>query len=207
MICLRAVGARAGWRIGALVVLVAATACSSKEAAIPSATVPTAPAQTTTTDPYAVPAVIDTAYVNRVLAGLDAVAGDVARQVVQARTISPDAIGRLRSLYATDKRLQLEIDILQDDARTGFSGYRPNPGNQRTQVTKLINEAPHCVFAEVARDYSAVTINPVAPQRQWVALVPIDRSRDPSGYNPTPWMYAYNGFSPSGTEPTNPCAA
>ena len=35
-------------------------------------TLATVPAPTTTTNPYAVPAVIDAAYVNRVLAGLDA---------------------------------------------------------------------------------------------------------------------------------------
>ena len=38
-------------------------------------TLATVPAPTTTTNPYAVPAVIDAAYVNRVLAGLDAADG------------------------------------------------------------------------------------------------------------------------------------
>ena len=49
MICSRAVRKQAAWRVLAVATLVAATACSSgKQKATPSATVPTAPAQTTT---------------------------------------------------------------------------------------------------------------------------------------------------------------
>lgn len=63
----------------------AASACSSSTGAArpPSATVGTETPRTTTTNPYAVLAVIDTAYVNRVLAGLDAAVGGVTRLVVR----------------------------------------------------------------------------------------------------------------------------
>ena len=64
-----------------LVGLVVLGACGGgdDDALGPTATLPQA---TTTTDPYAVPAVIDEAYVNRVLAGLDQAVGEVTRLVV-----------------------------------------------------------------------------------------------------------------------------
>jgi hypothetical protein len=188
-----------------LVVLVAATACSSKEAAIPSATVPTAPAQTTTTDPYAVPAVIDTAYVNRVLAGLDQAKGDVTRLIVNARTIPPEAIDRLRSLYSNQAFLQLVIDGYQDDVASGFKDYRPNPGNRKTTVNELLTVQSTCIFVRVTRDFSATSLNATSNQNTWVALGP--KQADPSRYNPTPWSYLYDGFQGGGTAPQNPCSS
>jgi hypothetical protein len=62
--------------LAATLVLVLAAACSqSGDERGPTATVPSAPITTQPADPYAVPDVIDAAYVNRVLAGLDAVMG------------------------------------------------------------------------------------------------------------------------------------
>ena len=64
-------------RVVALALLL--TACSSGHR-VPTAQV--RPAPPTTADPYAVPAVIDIAYVNRVLAALDQVDGDATREAV-----------------------------------------------------------------------------------------------------------------------------
>ena len=94
-------------------------------------TEPPAPTTTTTTNPYAVPAVIDVAYVNRVLAGLDAVLGDVLRIVKRTNTIPPEAYDHLRALYGDADFLQLKIDGYQRDIREGFRTYRPAPGNRR----------------------------------------------------------------------------
>ena len=91
-------------RLAVVGVLVAAlatgVACGGKDEPLgPTATVPQA---TTTTNPYAVPPVIDEAYVNRVLAGLDQAVGDVIRLVVSSRTLSPEALDRLRTIYVGD---------------------------------------------------------------------------------------------------------
>jgi hypothetical protein len=61
------------------------------------------------------------------------------------------------------------------------------------------------MFATVRRDYSAVNsqADPVNPQ--WVALKPLDASRDPHGYNPTSWAFAYDGFPSDRSQPQNPC--
>jgi hypothetical protein len=167
----------------------------------PTATVPTTPP-----DPYAVPAVIDEAYVNRVLAALDQAVGDVVRIVVSTKTLSPEAIERLQALYVGDA-LQLEFQIFQADLFNDLAGYEPSPGNVRTRVTKLITVRPACIFAQVSRDFSEVSIAP-DPRltTQWVELIPLTPSADPSDHNVTPWMFAYDGFQRDFSQPEDPCA-
>ncbi len=91
----------------AVALLVLAACGGDKEPLGPTATVPQ---PTTTTDPYAVPAVIDEAYVNRVLAGLDQAVGDIVRLVVSTRDIPPEVIDRLKAMYVGDA-LQLKSTI------------------------------------------------------------------------------------------------
>jgi hypothetical protein len=187
-----------------------AVACSSAKglhAVTPHASVPTAPAQTTTTNPYAVPAVIDAAYVNRVLAALDAAVGDVVRLLSRVDRLQPEAINRLKALY-TPTELPKQVDALRRDSEDGFSHLRPNPGNIISTVTQLITSRTDCVFASVSRDYHLVSDNP-DPRlfAQWVALVPLDPVNDPGHYNPTPWALTYDGFEESLLPPENPCAA
>jgi hypothetical protein len=111
-------------------------------------------------------------------------------------------------LYADPEYLQIRIDGLQTDMRNGFSNYKPKPGNQASAVTQLITSKPNCVFAKVQRDYSAVGLNPSADLSiQWIGLKPLDATRDPKHYNPTPWAYVYDGFPPNHNQPPDPCAS
>ncbi len=206
MICIRPVRWQAAWRTAACIAIALATACSGNDRkATPSATVPTAPAQTTTTDPYAVPAVIDAAYVNRVLAGLDAASGEVTRLVLSTRAIPPEAIERLKALYSDAAALQLSLDSYQEMLRSNFAGLKPTPGNVHTQTEQLLSVNSNCIFAQVIRDYSATAVRSVPPTPEWVALRP-KGSSDPSHYNPTPWSFIYEGFERNGGPPSNPCA-
>lgn len=77
-------------------------ACAGEPAApaVPSATVRTEPATTATTNPDAVPAVIDAPYVNRVLAWFDQAEGDIARSIMTSRSLAPDDVARLRAIHA-----------------------------------------------------------------------------------------------------------
>ncbi len=195
----------------AALLLAASAACNSSSKAdrdtAAANTVATEPAPTTTTNPYAIPAVIDEAYVNRVLAGLDAAMGDVTRLVVQTRTITREAFDRMKALYADNDNLQLTIDSFESDMRNNFAGYRSAPGNKVSRVTQLITVRSNCIFAQVTRDYSAVGINSSSSDIQWIALRPVDRARDPQGYNQTNWAFAYEGFTESRNRPRDPCAA
>ena len=192
----------------ACILLAALAACSdsSSDKAGPTATVATEPAPTTTIDPYAVPAVIDVAYVNRVLAGLDAAIGDVVRLIIRAKTIPPEAIDRLKVIYVDPASLQLTIDSFQSDMRKGFSNYKTNPGNGTTNVTRLITATSNCIFAEIDRDYTAVGNSPSPTAgREWVALKNV--GAEERHYNPTDWAFIYEGFPADRTQPRDPCAA
>jgi hypothetical protein len=166
----------------------------------PTATVPTVPP-----DPYAVPAVIDEAYVNRVLAALDQAVGDVVRIVVSTKTLTPEAIDRLQALYVGDA-LQLQFQIFQADLFNDLAGYKATPGDIHTAVAKLNTVQPSCIFAEVSRDYFDVSVHP-DPRltRQWVALVPHNPPGVSSSRNPTPWVFAYDGFQKDFSQPEDPC--
>jgi hypothetical protein len=199
----------ARWRAAmvGLVSAVAAAACSEggAQVGVPSATVGTEPPTTTTTHPYAVPPVIDATYVNRVLEGLDKAYGDIVRLVLNSRGLVPQASAQLRSLFGTDRELQLELDRFQEDMRSGFRGYRNPPGNQRTFVDHIVAASSECIFARVLRDYSAVS-QVLAVETEWVALSRLDISRDPTGFNTTGWAYTYHGFPPPGfPDPPNQC--
>jgi hypothetical protein len=194
----------------AALLLAASAACSDSSAdkASPTATVATEPAPTTTTDPYAVPATIDAAYVNQVLAGLDAAVGDVLRLIIRTNTIPPEAYDRLKAIYADPDFMQIKIDGYQRDIRESFKSYRPNPGNKTSTVNRLVTALPTCVFAEVQRDYKAVGVSPASNlDTQWVGLKALDPNRDPNHYNPTRWAYTYDGFPPDRSQPPDPCVS
>jgi hypothetical protein len=188
-----------------------ATACNSSSGADRGAagnTVGTEPAPTTSTSPYAVPSVIDAAYVNRVLAGLDAEVGDVLRLVMRTKTIPPEAYDRLKALYADPTFMQIKIDGYQRDIREQFKSYRPNPGNRISTVSRILSASTTCIFAEVRRDYSAVGLNPLSElDIQWVGLTRLNQARDPSGYNTTSWALIYDGFPADRSQPRDPCAS
>jgi hypothetical protein len=185
-----------------------AVACSSAKglhAVTPHASVPTAPAQTTTTNPYAIPAVIDAAYVNRVLAALDAAVGDVVRIVASTKSLPPDAVTRLRAWY-TPEELAKQVDYFQQDIAQGARRLKTDPGNIVSQGSPLISARTDCIFAQVARDYRLVSDSP-DPRLgiQWVGLVPVDPNNDPNHYNPTPWAFSYDGFEENLVPPRNSC--
>jgi hypothetical protein len=205
MICIRVVGGRFRRSLVAGLAAMAAVlvACGgSSEPLVPTATLPQG---TTTTDPYAVPAVIDEAYVNRVLAGLDKAYGDITRIVVAERSIPPEVIQRLNALYVEDL-VQFQIDVLQFKLLRGLKGYKTPPGDARSIVTNLISVQPRCIFVQISRDASLVVDSSnVQFSTLWVALVPADPTLDPNGFNPTPWALLYEGFLRDHSQPEDPC--
>lgn len=195
----------------ATLALTVSVACSNRGADRGSAdanpTLATDPPTTTTTNPYAIPAVIDVAYVNKVLAGLDAVIGEVVMIVYRTRTIPAEARDRLTAVYGTQSILQFAIDGLQVDMSSGFKNYRTEGGRRLSTVNQLITARSDCIFAEVRRDFSTLTTDTSAVVNpQWIALIPLDATRDPKRYNLTSWALAYDGFTRDRAAPPNPCA-
>lgn len=161
---------------------------------------PTAAAPTTTPDGTSQAASID-----EVLAGLDGVMGDLQRILVRDRRITAEVTDRLRSIY-TGPELLNQIDALRADVDAGLTGYRPAPGNRVTRVSKLITVSAICMFVQVERDYSPVTVGPASkPATLYVVLVTKDDAEDAKHLNPTPWTMLYDGVQADGAQPDDIC--
>lgn len=177
------------WLAG-IVLLVGA--CAPGATNEPQTTVPTAPPTTATTaaiDPFAVPAVIDAGYVNRVLAALDRVEGDLVRSLVERNVIDATARTRLRAIY-NDPQFEEEFTSLVKLFGSGTTEFKRPPGDRHTTVTEIVAASRSCVLAKVARDYSEVVNTPRPPEPDKVRIVtlkPTQASSDPTGLNPTPW--------------------
>src|SRR5581483_2350776 len=73
-----------------------ATAHQAASTKLPQPTVPpTAPTTTTPADPYAIPATIDAAYLNRVFLALEHIDGDATRLIVANKKLVPEAARHL----------------------------------------------------------------------------------------------------------------
>ncbi len=174
----------------------------------PSATVPTLPPQTTTTNPYAVPDVIDAAYVNRVLAGLDAAYGDAARLIFRTRSVPPEALDRIKAIYANITILNLQLKVLQDTINLRPELVPESAGNKLTTVSDIIAANKSCIYARVSRDYSSHVGRPSPVREEWAALVPVEPSAGTAQYNVVGWAWIYEGSNPNGQPPsTPPCSA
>jgi len=190
----------------AVVVGMATGACgASSPRATTSATVPATVASTNPTDPYAVPATIDAAYLNRVFAALDHVEGDASRIIVAKRALVPDAAERLSAIYGSDQ-FTLQTNAWLDLVDRGLAGFRDPVGDRRTTATRILSLSTACIFVATSRDYSAVDASPPPPKVEFVSLRPADVAKDPSDLNPTPWIISWQGFNRDGTEPPNKCA-
>lgn len=166
----------------------------------------TLPTTSTTINPYVIPLVLDAEYFNGILAGLDAASGDLLRLVYRERSLPRDLVPRLEAIYSFSSAIQLEIRLLQEAIISGFDNFRPQIGNVRTSVRRLITVKRACMFAEVVRDHSAQGIDTLTDQVLWVSLVPATSDQVASTYNPTPWAYIYEGFTPERKAPADPCA-
>src|SRR5437879_1300885 len=140
-------------RLGAAVsmglALVTAACGSSSGSHSTSATVRRL-APTTTVGVDQVPAVIDVAYVQRVMDALDQVLGDAIRALVAAREPNREFYDRLRAVYGDPEFARQEASYGRE-AANGLAIFRPSPGNPVTVVQRLIAAQRACLFAAVDR--------------------------------------------------------
>ena len=147
----------------------------------------------------------EAATVDRILAGLDGVMGDLQRILVRERRITPEVTDRLRAIYVGPELLN-QIDAFRADVANGLVGLRNPPGNRLTTVSRLITVSPICIFVEVTRDYSPVTEGAAPrPASLYVVLVTKTEADDPRQLNPTPWAMLYDGVQVDGSQPEDVC--
>lgn len=145
------------------------TACQPAEPTTPAATI-AAPSATPTTTPapepslpspspapedYAVPAVIDEPYVQRVLQALYSLESEAVRQMVAAGEVTEEAAALLR---AANRPVRIDplLERYRGLAAQGFPGVLEEPGNQVVTVTTVISASAECLFSSGTRDFTAV---------------------------------------------------
>jgi hypothetical protein len=167
---------------------------------------PPATSSTTAAPPsYDVPAVIDAAYVARVMQALDRVYGNGVRHLAQVRTVDEEFLKHLVAIY-TDRYFRLAQEAWVKDVAQGLPGLLERPGDPVTTVSLLLRTEKACVLAAVTRDLGPMRTNPLPdPGQHYVALVPKDPVRDPAGINPTPWMVSFDGVPRGDVPPEQPC--
>ncbi len=178
-------------RFGALPLTLALTvsACSGGEDDTPSATVPTATTATTaaaSSDPYAIPAVIDIAYVQRVFDALDQIQGEVIKEFLTTRQLTFAMTVRLGSVYNRDE-LERTVNALKEQLTRDFSVFKQPPGIRRTVVRRILTARRDCVSVAAEFDSTGILKDPGAPTSAFLALQPTDPALDPSNINPTPY--------------------
>ncbi len=172
-----------------------------------TATVPTGapiPTTTTTADPWAVPAVIDATYLNRVLAELDHIDGDAYRDARAMKAVTPRYLELERSIRADDTEVALNTKIIRNAMAQDWRNVRPLPGDRHTAVIRMIPAPAPCVFAAVSVNLDDFTLKSVKYPPWSVALLPAPPSND----NPTHWVLVEDGFELDGSIPsaTHACA-
>lgn len=161
----------------------------------------------TTAVSYAVPAVIDQAYVAKVMAALDHVYGEAVRHLAQTRRIDDQFLKYLVAIY-TDRYFKLAEDAWAQEVAHGLTRLASSPADPRTTVDAVVRADRSCVVLRVERDFGPTTAGPTdeTPQR-FVGLVPISDDRNQDHMNPTPWAMSYDGYTSTGAEPEDPCRA
>jgi hypothetical protein len=141
-----------------------------------------------------------------VLAALNEVDGQVTRLIVQKKQLVLEASSFLRAIYDDDE-LQEQTEGWLRTIQRGLKNIKPEAGNRRQTVVRIVSASPSCVFLHVEEDLSATAVNSSPPHRSFVQLVPLDPKRRQLGINPTAWMIHLEGETPDGSEPDDVCAA
>ncbi|MBW3669004.1 MAG: hypothetical protein KY443_07295 [Actinobacteria bacterium] len=167
------------------------------------------PVETTSTTAvdYSVPAVIDAAYVEKVMAALDRVYGDAIRTLAAERQITEEFLTRLAAIYG-DAQFDVAQRAWVRDVADGLDDLHRLPGDPLTVVQRTVRLDADCIVAAVERTFRAVREPVTSTPQKYIALVPKPEGRDMRSLNPTPWIMSYDGFvaEPAGAEPANPCS-
>lgn len=167
------------------------------------------PRTTATTAPatFDIPAVIDTAYVARVMQALDHVYGDAVRLLARTHQVNEDFLRYLVAIH-NPRLFGLVQDLWVKIQARGFEGLATSPGDPRTRIDTLLRADRDCVLIQGDRDTSPlyVTDRPTDHDR-YVALTPLRLDRNPGGTNPTPWTINFTGQRDDGSAPEDVCVA
>ena len=156
---------------------------------------------------YEVPAVIDQAYVQRVVSAYDKVLGDAIRVLKRDGGLSEEFLKHLLAIY-TAEEFEFQQKLWAESVAQGRVERTPEDAKDPvTTVTELRRADRTCVVARAERDFSPNLTGEQAesPQDDFVVLVARDMDRDPLSLNPTPWVLAFDGYNVDNSEPNEKC--
>lgn len=180
--------------LGVATATLAVGACDRGADDAPRANDPSTASSTTSTVPrasdpsFAVPPTIDAAYVERVLAELDRVQGDVVRRIAETGAFAGGDVTPLRAIFL-DPELRAQTEGFRGLVQSRDRLRRP-PGDNRSTVVRLVTARPECIYAETTVDVSATVVDPPPPFTSYVALRPTRPGDDPQDLNRTPYAIA-----------------
>jgi hypothetical protein len=190
-------------RVIALGVLVAALAggCSSSSHHASS------PSTTAAVNPDAVPGVITPAYVDSVFVVLNHVYSESARQLRVADGVTTQIKAEVRAVF-NDPVYARQLEAAQQALQQRqITNVRPNGGDARTVVVRLITATTACIFAETSTDLSALVVHAGPPAgSEYYELAP-KQGADPQHFNPTPWAISLDEAFRAPTNIASPCAS
>ena len=167
--------------------------------------VSTSSSTTSTTVSYAVPEVIDAAYVARVMQALDHVYGDAVRHLAQTRRVDEEFLKYLVAIY-NPRIFKLTQDAWVKLQAQDFPGLLPAPGDPTLTLTSITRPTPECVVVDGDHSLSPLfDHDDPTNHHRFIALVRLDPHRNPSALNPTPWAINFDGQGSGGTRPEDIC--
>ena len=152
----------------------------------PAATVPATTASTAAADPYAIPATIDVAYVQRVFDALDQIRGEVVKEFLTKRQLTPEMGARLGTVY-NSAELERQLHARVEQLKRDFSVFKQPPGIRRTVVKRIMTARVDCISVEAEFDNTAVLKAPGPRSPAYLGLEPTEPALDPEEVNPTPF--------------------
>lgn len=186
------------WCVGLIATLTFVSACNddakpddaqptdSAETSEPTWTSQTSTNPTLRPDDYAVPAVIEAKYVDRVLAALNHVDGDALRLAIKENNLTKDVTDRLTAISTADW-LEFPLGDYSQLQINGWASIKPNPGDRVVTSQDIPIARSDCVLVHATEDSSARLVQPIGPLDVYIVLAPADPALDPRDFNPTPW--------------------
>lgn len=150
--------------------------------------------------PFQMPAVVDVAYVQRLLDTVYRLDGEATRRAFVTGAPDAEVDERLVAIFG-DPALTEAKQVLADQAADGFTRLANPPGDATVRVLEVLQAAPACIVVRADLDRGPVFREP----RPAAARVMISLARaDVLAFNPTGWGVVSAGVPEPGQD-VNPC--
>jgi len=156
------------------------------------ATTTAAPAPTTVTtsvSSFEVPAVIDLAYVQRVLKTLYRLDGDASRRAYAMKAVDLEVVKRLEAIFGGQTLAEAKR-VLAENALERFVLFADPPGDAIVRAVDIIQATPSCMVVRADLEYGPLFKEPRPLQPQ--AIIQLRRA-DVLPFNPTGWGVVFAG--------------